>query len=130
MTSAKSSVIAALALAGGMFAASAHAGGVSWSVNIGIPAPVYYAPPPVVYAPPPPVYYEPAPVYYAPPPRVRYYRPRPVAVYGPPPVVYRHGPPAIVGGSWQRHPQPHWHDRPGRGGHYGDVRGEGRRGGW
>ncbi|MET0351370.1 MAG: hypothetical protein ABW067_16375, partial [Rhizobacter sp.] len=119
----KSPVIVALALAGGLFAGSAHAGRVSWSVNINVPGPVYaepayYAPPPVYYAPPPPVYY-------APPPPV-YYRPRPVVVY-PPAVVYRQGP-AIVGGSWERHRhgdgrgRGEWRggDRPGRDGrgHY------------
>jgi len=126
MIDRKSSVVAALALAGGLFAGAAHAGGVSWSVNIGVPGPVYaepvyYAPPPVYYAPPPPVYY--------------YQRPRPVVVYGPPAVVYHRGPPAIVGGSWERHRHGHGHghdhgrgwqqQRPDRG-HYG----EGRRGGW
>jgi hypothetical protein len=124
MTLAKSSVLAVLALAGGLFAGAAHAGGVRWSVNINVPGPVYaepvyYAPPPVYYAPPPP----PPPVYY-------YERRRPVVVYGPPAVVYRRGPPAIVGGSWERHRHDRDRggrsDRPGRGGHYG----EGRRGGW
>jgi len=121
----KSPVIVALALAGGLFAGTAHAGRVNWSVNINVPGPVYYEPAPVYYAPPPTVYY-------APPPPV-YYRPRPVVVY-PPAVVYRPGP-AIVGGSWERHHHRHerneWRggDRPGRDGrgHYG---GDGRRGGW
>lgn len=99
MTVRKTSFLAALALAGGLFAGVAHAGGVNWSVNIGIPGvvysePVYYAPPPVYYAPPPPVYYE----------------PRPAVVYRPPVVVYRPGPPAIVGGSWERHHRHHWRD--------------------
>ena len=127
----KSPVIVALALAGGLFAGTAHAGRVNWSVNNNVPGPVYAEP--VYYAPPPPVYYAPPPpVYYAPPPPV-YYRPRPVVVY-PPAVVYRPGA-AIVGGSWERHRHGHGHgrghwrggDRHDRGGHYGQG---GRGGGW
>ena len=106
----------ALAVAGGLFAGAAHAGGVRWSVNINVPGPVYaepvYAAPPVYHAPAP-VYHAPPPVYYTPPPV--YYQPRPVVVYRPPVVVYHRGPPAIRGGSWERHrPDRGWRDRPGR----------------
>lgn len=45
----KSPVIVALALAGGLFAGTAHAGRVNWSVNINVPGPVYAEP--VYYAP-------------------------------------------------------------------------------
>ena len=102
----KTPVIVALALAGALSAGAAQAG-VHWNVNIGIPVPVYAEP---AYYAPPPVYYAPPPVYYAPPPPV-YYQPRPV-------VVYRNGPPAIVGGSWERHRRDRdWRDDrgPGRG---------------
>lgn len=44
-------------------------GGVNWSVNVGVPGPVYYGPPVVyqpqpVYVQPRPVYVQPGPVYY------------------------------------------------------------------
>lgn len=91
----KTVVVASLLAVGTalLSAAPAMAGGVNWSVNIGVPAvvpvapmapaavyappmrPVVVAPPPVVYAPPPPpVYYQPGVAvvgypYYAPPPR-------------------------------------------------------------
>ena len=70
--------IASLAVAGVLAFATgaAHAGGVNWSVSIGVPAPIgvqvyggppaYYAAPPVYYAPPP-VYYSPQRIYYGPP---------------------------------------------------------------
>lgn len=109
MIDRKSSLIAAVALAGALFAGAAQAGGhVNWSINIGVPGPVYAEP----------GYYAPPPVYYAPPPA--YYRPRPVVVYGPPAVVYRSGPPAIVGGSWQRHDR--WDHRRDRWEHRRDRR--------
>jgi len=97
MSDRKTPFLAALALAGGLLATgAAHAGDVRWSVNINVPGPVYAEP----------VYYAPPPVYYAPPPPV-YYQPRPVLVR-PPAVVYSPGPPAIVGGSWERHHGHHW----------------------
>jgi len=114
--------LALLALAGGLLAGgAAQAADVRWSVNINVPGPVYAEP----------VYYAPPPVYYAPPPPV-YYRPRPVVVQ-PPVVVYPPGPPAIVGGSWERHHRHHhwrehrrdwdqrdnWDHRRGHGNHYG-----------
>lgn len=112
-----SSVIAVLALAGGLFAGAAHAGGhVNWSVNINVPGRVYSEP---AYYAPPPVYYE--------PPRATYYAP-PVTYYRPPVVVYRPGPPAIVGGSWRHHHHHHRHDRDDRRGRdeYGDRHHGGR----
>jgi hypothetical protein len=69
-------------------AGSAMAGGVNWSVNLGLggyypPAPVYYGPPPVYnnypnYYAPPVVYGSPVPVYQAPAP---VYYEAPVVVY-------------------------------------------------
>jgi hypothetical protein len=119
-----------------MFAGTAHAGHVSWSIGIEapigpgatigtvisnhhaapvpMPAPVMVAPAPVIYAPPP-VVYRPAPVVYAPP-----------VVYGPAPVVYAAPPvyvprrvvaaPVWVGGRWvhaepRRHHRHHHHGR-------------------
>jgi len=92
----------------GVWAVSARAGGVQWSVGVHAPigpgvavgtvvsggpyAPVVVAPAPVLY--PPPVYV-PAPVVYGPP------------VYGPPPVVVA---PVWVGGRWiHRHPHHYNH---------------------
>lgn len=126
---------ATAALAGVMFAGTAHAGHVSWSIGIEapigpgatigtvisnrhvapvVPAPVVYAPAPVVYAPAP-VVYTPPPVVYTPPPVV--YRPAPV-VYEQPPVVYAPAPvyvprrvvisPVWVGGRWV-HAEPRRH---------------------
>jgi hypothetical protein len=65
----------------GLASAAANAGGVSFGINLGVPAPVYAAPvyaapvyappPPPVYAPPPPpVVYQPAPVVVAPAPAI------------------------------------------------------------
>jgi hypothetical protein len=81
-------------LAFGAFAPAAFAhshGGVSWSVNVGIPGPVIYGPPAVyqpapVYVAPRPVYVEPRPVYVA---------PAPVYFYGTPAYPYR--------GHWHHH---------------------------
>jgi len=94
-----------------LFAGSAHAGAVAWSVGIHAPiapgvavgtviskgAVVPVIAPAPVYAPPP--VYVPAPVY-APVPVVA-----PV-VYGPPVYAPRvvYGPPVWVGGRWVRHP--------------------------
>lgn len=102
-----SRTFAALAICGALTAAApAIAGGVNWSVDIGVggyPAyPAYYPPAPVYYPPPvvnnnysnyyaPPIIYGATPVYTAPPP---------VVVYGrsyhrwrsPPPRHYGHGP--------------------------------------
>jgi len=65
-------------------------GGVNWSVNVGVPGPVFYGPPVVyqpqaVYVRPRPVYVQPAPLYYT--------------AYGRP--YYGHP------GYWHRHH--HWH---------------------
>lgn len=87
-------LIAAVLAAGALFAGSAQASRVHWSVSVNAPAVttvvsngrVYYPPVPApVYYPaaPAPVYYPPAPVYYPPTPVV----------------VYRPGPPAY-GVSW------------------------------
>jgi hypothetical protein len=62
----------------GFACAAANAGGVSFGVNVGIPAPVYAAP---VYA---------APVYQAPPPP-------PPMVYQPAPVVVAAAPAVVIG---------------------------------
>ncbi len=78
-----------LASALALSAASAMAGGVNWSVNIGVggyypPPPVYYSPPPYNnysnYYAPPVIYGNAVPVYQAPPPVI--YGPVPVIVYG------------------------------------------------
>lgn len=74
-----------VAVALGLGAGLAQAGGINWSIGISLP-PVttvisndhhgsYYQPAPVYHAPPP-VVYRPAPIYYAPPPVV--YRPVPI----------------------------------------------------
>ncbi|MDO9420559.1 MAG: hypothetical protein Q7T66_07855 [Herminiimonas sp.] len=99
-----------------MAATSAMAGGVNWSVNLGVggyypPPPVYYSPqpaynnysnyyaPPVIYGSQVPVYSAPPPVVYAPAPVVvyggGYYPPRPRYdnYYGPRGGYYRGGPP-------------------------------------
>lgn len=77
------SALAGLAIFAAGSMSSAHAGGISVGVSIGLPvfvaAPVYYEP---VYYPPPPVYYAPR-VVYAPP---VYYAPR--VVYS---SYHRHG---------------------------------------
>jgi hypothetical protein len=86
---------------------AADAGGVNFSIGIGIPAPVYVAPPPVVV--------QPAPVY----PGVVY--PPPVA-YTVPYGAYRYPPPVIVkphpgyyrayGYKFYKHGKPgRWHHR-------------------
>lgn len=103
-------LVAALSLAA--VSGVAHAGGVSWSVGVNVPGPVYA--PPVYQAP---VY--PAPVYVAPPvyaPARTVYVAPPVApvYYGPPPVVYG---PALTFGVWGGG---HRYYRDGR---HGDYRG-------
>lgn len=72
-----------------MAATSAMAGGVNWSVNLGVggyypPAPVYYSPPPMYnnysnYYAPPVIYGNAVPVYQAPP---QVYYEAPVVIYG------------------------------------------------
>lgn len=68
--------LAAVATVAAMFANTAQASDVSWSVTVGSPRPEprgVYAPPPVIYSPPPVVYapvplvYHAAPVYHVPP---------------------------------------------------------------
>ncbi len=83
MLNRKASIAAGLLALGSVFAGTAHAADVHWSIGINLPvvgtvisnAPVYHAPRPV-YGPPPVMVYEPAP-------RVVY---RPVPVYAPQPV--------------------------------------------
>ncbi len=80
------SALAGLAILGAGNISTAHAGGVSVGIAIGVPfpAPVRYVPAPVYYAEPeyypPPVYYAAPRVVYAPPvyyaPRVVYSRHR------------------------------------------------------
>lgn len=81
-------------------AASAMAGGVNWSVNVGVGGYGYYPPPPVYYSPPPynnysnyfapPVIYGNAvPVYQTPPPVI--YAPAPFTVYSYPSRPRHHG---------------------------------------
>jgi hypothetical protein len=84
MNKLKNSFAVALVAIGALWAGTANAGDVRWSVGVNLPvpvvvgAPVYYEPAPV-YAPPP-VYYRPAPrVVYAP----RYYQPSYGRYYGP-----------------------------------------------
>src|SRR5579872_4017148 len=79
--------------------AVAHAR-VDWSVNIGVPGPVYY-PPPVYYAPPP-VVYAPRPVYVEPPPVYVEAYPQPYYGY---PGYYRHR-----GYGWREHGWRRHHD--------------------
>src|SRR4051812_37049808 len=60
---------ALMAACGLMMISTSASAGVHWSVNVGIPAPVYVQPAPVyvqpqpVYVQPQPVYVQPAPVY-------------------------------------------------------------------
>ncbi len=100
-----------------MAATSAIAGGVNWSVNLGVggyypPPPVYYSPPPLYnnysnYYAPPVIYGSQVPVYNAPPPVV--YAPAPVVVYG----AYR-------GGYYPEPRYDNYHDH--RGGYYREPR--------
>lgn len=91
----KKILMASCVAAAALFAGTAHADRVYWSIGINSPgvgtvfsnAPVYVQPP-VVYAPPPQVFYQPAPIYHA-PPRVVYQPPQ--VVYQPPVVVYGQG---------------------------------------
>ena len=99
-----------LLLAGVAIAAAsgaAMASDVRFSVSVGVPPPVIYAPPVVVA--PAPVYYPPR-VVYAPAPAYSYYPPR--VVYGPRVVVapwwaYRHG----YGRYWDHDRHEHEHRR-------------------
>lgn len=103
----KTPFVAALLVAGALFAGSAQASRVNWSVSVNLP-PVttvvsngsHYHPQPVYY-PPAPVYVQPAPVYYQPPP---------VVVHRPPVVVYRPEP-EIVGGRFVVDHRWHHRDR-------------------
>lgn len=103
----RKTAFAALIALGAMFAGSAHAGNVQWSVSVNLPpvgtvvsnAPVFHAPAPG--------YYVPAPVYHAPAPVVVYRpAPPPVVVYRPVPVVY---------GDWHgwKHRDRHHHEHRG-----------------
>src|SRR5438552_3015577 len=76
---------------------------VDWSVNIGVPGPVYYPPPPPVYYAPPPVVYAPRPVYVAPPPV--YVETYPAPYYGYPGYYRGHGwrDHGWRGHGWRRH---------------------------
>jgi hypothetical protein len=89
MNKTLASALGALALFASSGLTSAHAGGVSFGIVIGVPAPVYH---------PAPVYYEPA--YYPPPPV--YYAPRVVYV---PPVYY--APRIVYTGHGHRHAHGH-----------------------
>lgn len=97
----KSIVLALITSAAALVAVPAHAGNVSWSVGINLPAPpVFVAAPVPVYAPGPGYYqrepvYAPVPVYYQRQPV--YVRPVPVAY----PRYYRHQP------AWQYHHRDH-----------------------
>jgi hypothetical protein len=100
----KKFLMASFAAAAALFAGTAHADRIYWSVGINSPvvgtvisnAPVYVQPP-VVYAPPPQVFYQPAPVYHA-PPRV---------VYQPPQVVYQPQVMVYGRGGWGHHHHGH-----------------------
>ncbi len=68
--------VAFLASASLLLSATPAQAHVDWSVNIGVPGPVYYPPAPVYYEPPPAVIYEaPRPVYVQ--PRPIYVEPQP-----------------------------------------------------
>ena len=87
-------------------ASSAMAGGVNWSVNVGMGG--YYPPPPVYYSPPP--QYNNYSNYYAPPviygSQVPVYRSPPQVVYTPAPLVVYGG---YRGGYYQRPRYDHDH---------------------
>jgi hypothetical protein len=109
---------------GALFACgAANAGGVSFGINVGVPAPVYAAPvyvaPQPVYAPPPPPVYAPPP-----PPPVAYAQPAPVYAAPAPVVVAAPGPVVVVGWHGDRYwdGYRYWNRRDWyayHGGHYG-----------
>lgn len=120
------SLMAATLAAGALFAGSAQASHVNWSVSIAAPVVStvvsngrYYGPPPAqVYYSPAPVYYPPAPVYSEPQPVV-YYPQAPVYVQAPewrPPHGRHYAGPRPWGG---------WHG-PHGGGHRDGHQGYGR----
>jgi hypothetical protein len=105
----KAPLIAVILSAGALFAGSAQASSIHWSVNVGVPvvvAPRVYAPAPVYYQPAP-VYYQPAPVYYQPPPVV----------------VYQ---PQVTHPGWQHPHHRHHHERHQYRDEYGDRHQRGR----
>lgn len=107
--------LAAALLAASALATSAQAGGVNWSIHLGVPGAVVGAsnvvtyPAYPIYTPAPPVVVSPAPVYV---------QPRPVVL--PAPVYYPAPPqPAWHGGSHRHH-----HGHPGHGGHHANWGGQ------
>jgi hypothetical protein len=89
---------------------SAMAGGVNWSVNVGVGG--YYPPAPVYYAPPA---YNNYSNYYAPP--IIYGSQ--VPVYSAPPVVYAPAPVVVYGGYRGYYPEPRYdHHNDHQGGYY------------
>lgn len=123
----KTVMVALASLTTMMCVGSAHAGGVSWSIGIGVPGvetvisngpfyqavPRVYVPRPVIYAPvpvyvqPPVVVYRPAPVVYRPAPVTYYVVPPPVVMQVSP--VYRPVPMVAYPRDWGR--EAYWQDR-------------------
>jgi hypothetical protein len=108
MFNRKSSIAAALLAVGTVFAGTAQASNVQWSIGINLPpVATVIASEPVYHAAP--TYYAPAPVYVQPAPVV-VYRPAPRVVYRPEPVYApRYYAPAVVRAGWAVPSRGHGH---------------------
>lgn len=111
MFNRKASIAAALLALGTVFAGSAHATDMQWSVGISLPqVETVISSAPVRYHTTQPVYM-PAPVFVQPAPMV-VYRPAPVVVYRPVPVEpVRYYGPGVIRSGWVVPARGHRHDR-------------------